>query len=169
MKILDFLDNFVSLGGFGAWCQVVLAVSPCPLECQPMLSNIDFNVVCQKCPQYSWELHDQLWEALSGTTSKKRGVPGRTGGERILEMLWKPQMPRIIGLGRSQPYSRGEFQETLWERFRGLSGIFPEYLPESASRTGGMADCGGHLQTIVVISELQNKLRELGSCIWIIS
>ena len=24
---------------------------------------------------------------------KKRGVPSRTGGERILEMLWKPQMP----------------------------------------------------------------------------
>ena len=32
-------------------------------------------------------------EALSGTTSEKRGVPSRTGGEIILEMLWKPQMP----------------------------------------------------------------------------
>ena len=44
---------------------------------------------------------------------KKRGVPSRTAGEIILEMLWKPQMPLIIGPGGSQPYSRQEFQETL--------------------------------------------------------
>ena len=55
---------------------------------------------------------------------KKRGVPSRTGGERILEMLWKSQMPWIIGLWGSQPYSWGKFQETLRERFRGLSGFF---------------------------------------------
>ena len=47
----------------------------------------------QRCPQYCWEFHDRLGEALSGTTSEKRGAPSRTGGERILEMLWKPQMP----------------------------------------------------------------------------
>ena len=93
----------------------------------------------QKYPQYCWEFHDQPWEALSGTTSEKRSAPSRTGGEIILEMLWKPQMPWIIGFGASQPYSRREFQETLWERFRGLSGVFPEFLPEGASRTGGMA------------------------------
>ena len=97
------------------------------------------NASHQKCPQYCWEFHDQLWEALSRTTSEKRGAPSLTGGERILEMLWKPQMPWIIGFGGSQPYSRGEFQEELWERFRGLSWIFPEFLPESASRTGGTA------------------------------
>ena len=45
---------------------------------------------------------------LSGTTSAKRGVPSRTGGER------------------------GEF---LPESFRN----FLEFLPESPSRTGGMA------------------------------
>ena len=90
-------------------------------------------------PQYCWEFHDRLWEALSGTNSEKRSAPSRTGGEIILEMLWKPEMPWIIGLGASQPYSWREFQETLWERFRGLSGIFPEILPESASRTGGVA------------------------------
>ena len=73
----------------------------------------------QKYPQHCWEIHDQLWEAVSGTTSEKRGVPSRIGGEIILEMLWKPQMPWIIGFGASQPYSRREFQETLWERFRG--------------------------------------------------
>ena len=104
--------------------------------------GISSRTKSQKYPQYCWEFHDRLWEALSGTTSKKRGVPSRTGGKRILEMLWKPQMPWIIGLGASQPYSRREFQETLWERFRGLSGIFPEFLPERASRTGGMAQKG---------------------------
>ena len=82
----------------------------------------------QKYPQYCWEFHDRLWEALSGSTSEKRSVPSRTGGERILEMLWKPQMIWIIGFGGSQPYSWGEFQETLWERFRGLSGVFPEFF-----------------------------------------
>ena len=45
---------------------------------------------------------------------KKGGVPSRTGGGRgILEMLWSLQMSLIVGLGGSQPYSRGEFQETL--------------------------------------------------------
>ena len=48
-------------------------------------------------------------------------------------------MPWIRGFEGSQPYSQGEFQETLWERFRGLSGVCPEFLPESASRTGGMS------------------------------
>ena len=82
----------------------------------------------QKYPQYCWEFHDQLWEALSRTNSEKRGVPSRTGGERILETLWKPQMPWIIGFGTSQPYSRGEFQETLWERFRGLPEFFRNFF-----------------------------------------
>ena len=42
---------------------------------------------------------------LSGTISEKRGVPAVLRGWE----LWKPQMPWIIGLGGSQPYSRGEF------------------------------------------------------------
>ena len=41
----------------------------------------------QKCPQYCWEFHDQLWKALSGTTSEKRGIPSHTEGERI--QFWK--------------------------------------------------------------------------------
>ena len=32
--------------------------------------------------------------------------------------------------------TRGEVQEKLLERFRGLSGIFPQFPPESPSRTG---------------------------------
>ena len=91
-----------------------------------------------KYPQYCWEFHDQLWPLRNHFRKKKRPQP-YWGGEIILEMLWEPQMPWIIGLWISQPYSRGEFQETLWERFRGLSGIFPEFLRESPSRTGGVA------------------------------
>ena len=34
----------------------------------------------RKYPQYCWEFHDRLWEALSGTTSEKRSAPSRTGG-----------------------------------------------------------------------------------------
>ena len=71
---------------------------------------------------------------LSGTTLKKEAPAAVLGWGRI---IWKPQMPLVIGLGAFQPYSRREFQQTLWERFRGRSGIFPEFLPESASRTGG--------------------------------
>ena len=70
---------------------------------------------------------------------KKEAPPAVLGGEIILEMLWKSQMPSIIGFGGSQPHSRREFPETLRERFRGLSGILPEFLPESPSRTGGVA------------------------------
>ena len=49
------------------------------------------------------------------------GVPSRTERERILETLWRFQMPWIIGLLGSQLYSQGELQEKLWERFQGLS------------------------------------------------
>ena len=57
-----------------------------------------------------------------------KSVPSRTGGESILEMFWSLQMPWIIGFGGSQLYSRGEFQETFWERFWGLSGIFRDFF-----------------------------------------
>ena len=121
----------------------------------------------QKYPQYCWEFHDRLWEALSGFTSEKRSAPSRTGGEIILEMLWKPQMPWIIGFGASQPYSRREFQEMLWERFRGLSGIFPEFLPESASRTGG---CGPQASKLSFIGNLIVRARSrvfVLFCVWV--
>ena len=47
----------------------------------------------RKYAQYCREFHDQFCSALSGTNSEKRSVPSRTGGERILEMLWSLQMP----------------------------------------------------------------------------
>ena len=116
-------------------------LTPClnvPYKKTSTVSKKDASI--QKCPQYCWEFHDNSSERSSlEPLLKKRGVPSRTGGERILETLWSLQMPWIIGLGGSQPYSRGEFQEKLSERFRGLSGIFPEFPPESPSRTGGVA------------------------------
>ena len=71
------------------------------------------------------------WPALGGPLRNhfwKKKRPQPYWGEIILEMLWTPQMPWIIGFGASQPYSRREFQETLWERFRGLSGVSPEFF-----------------------------------------
>ena len=94
-----------------------------PSEIPPVLLGLPW-------PALGRPLRNHFWK-------KKRPQP--YWGEIILEMLWKPQKPWIIGFGASQLYSRREFQETLWEHFRGLSGIFPEFLPESASRTGGMA------------------------------
>ena len=80
--------------------------------------------------RYCWEFHG------SGTISEKRGVPSRTEGERILEMLWKPQMPWIIGLWGSQlHFSRG-IPGNPPRAFPGLvfPDIFPEFLAESPSR-----------------------------------
>ena len=64
-------------------------------------------------------------KALTGTTSEKRTAPSRTGEEIILEMLWTPQLPLIIGLG-------GDPSRTLdWnsrKRSESVSGIFPEFF-----------------------------------------
>ena len=83
-----------------------------PKTCQGVLKG-------QKYPQYCWEFHEQVWEALSGTTSEKRGVPSRTEGEIILEMLWRLQMPWNIGFGESQPHSG---------RSESVSGVSPEFF-----------------------------------------
>ena len=54
---------------------------------------------------------------LAGTPFlKKGGVPSHTEGERRLEnALDASDVLYIIGVGRSQPCSQGEFQEKLWE------------------------------------------------------
>ena len=74
-----------------------------------------------------WVLLGIPWPALRGPLRnhfwKKRGVPSRTEGERILEVLWKPQMPWLIGLGGSQPYSR---ERNSRKRSESVSGVFPE-------------------------------------------
>ena len=86
------------------------------------------------------------------TLLKKEASPAVPGGDNSgnapdASMSW------IIGLGGSQPYSRGEFQEMLWERFRGLSGIIPEFLPESPSRTGGVAHLLTSLRELSLLME----------------
>ena len=64
------------------------------------------------------------------------------GGERILETLWKPQLHWIIGFGASQPYSRGRFQETLWERF---PGSFRNFSGISSGKSQPYWGCGPEL------------------------
>ena len=82
------------------------------------------------------------WPALRGPFQnhfwKKRRPQPYWGGDNSGNALEAANALNYRVWG-PQPYSRGEFQETLWERFRGLSGIFPGFLPESPSRTGGMA------------------------------
>ena len=72
----------------------------------------------RKPPQYCWEFHER---PSPGPLLKKEASPA-VRGERILEMLWRLQVAWIIGLLAFQPYTRGEFQEKLWERFRSFSG-----------------------------------------------
>ena len=88
----------------------------------------------------------QLWEALSGTTSeeKKRPQP-YWEGENSGNALEPSNALNYRAWGIPPVLSRGKTPETLWERFRGLSGIFPEFPPESPSRTGGVAySCAFH-------------------------
>ena len=74
---------------------------------------------------------------------KKEASQPYWGGENSSNALQAASLKCLeLCYGASQPYSRGEFQETL-ERFRGLSGIFPEFLLESRSHTGGIAQFQG--------------------------
>ena len=77
----------------------------------------------------------QFWgfEGDFKTRAKPRYAPNSGWNAFRLE---PSNVMNYIGLGRSQPYSRGEFQEKLWERFRGNSGIFPEFPPESPAVLG---------------------------------
>ena len=79
------------------------------------------------------------WPALRGPLwnhNWKRGVPSRPGENSGNALEASNALNyRVWG---SQPYSWGEFQETLWERFRGLSRILPEFLSERPSRPGGI-------------------------------
>ena len=42
----------------------------------------------QRCPQYCWEFHDQLWLFHGGGPSKKGNGTNRTGGSTILKLIW---------------------------------------------------------------------------------
>ena len=53
---------------------------------------------------------------------KKEASPAALGGIDFSGMPW------IVGFGASQPYSRGEFQEKLRERFRVVLGVWPNEL-----------------------------------------
>ena len=65
---------------------------------------------------------------------KKKRRPQPYWGRRILEMLWK--LSKCLELkGWGHPSRTLEGNSSFW----GLSGNFPEFLPGSPSRTGGMS------------------------------
>ena len=54
----------------------------------PVIRVVEPLSLARKYPQYCWEFHDWLGEALSGTISEKRGVPqpswgGETSGNAL--------------------------------------------------------------------------------------
>ena len=67
---------------------------------------------------------------------KTRGVPSRTEGERILEMVLRHQIIELYGLGVSSRTLEGKSRKSSESVSALLSGIFLEFLPESPSRTG---------------------------------
>ena len=69
---------------------------------------------------------------------KKRGVPSRTGGENSGNALGASNALNYRVWGVPAVLSR-EIPGNALRAFRGLPGIFPEFLPESPSRTGGVA------------------------------
>ena len=90
-------------------------------------------------PQYCWEFHDRLWEALSGTTSEKKKRPQPYwGGVKSGNALEASNALNYRVWGIPAVLSTGIPGNAL-RAFPGFSGIFPEFLPESPSRTGGMA------------------------------
>ena len=80
------------------------------------------------------------WPALRGPLQnyiwKKRRPQPYWGGENSGNALEASNASNYRAWGIPAVLSRG--METLWERFRGLSGIFLELLPESPSRADGL-------------------------------
>ena len=77
----------------------------------------------------------QLWEALSGTTSEKRGVPSRIGGREFWKCSGSLKCLELLGLEDPSRTPEGNSRK----RSESVPGVFPGFLPESPSRTGGMA------------------------------
>ena len=75
----------------------------------------------------------KLREALSGTTSEKRGVPSRTEGERSLDMLWSHHMPWIIGLWFTSRTLEGNSRKSS----ESFSGVFPDFFSAISPRNQG--------------------------------
>ena len=124
-----------------------LSVTPLPLcknrpketlaQPQPSLENLIAVLLCRKYPQYCWEFHDWLWEALSGTTFEERGVPSRYwavlgGGENSGNALEPSNALNYRAWGIPAVLSRGIPGNTLRA----------EFPPESPSRTEGVAYYG---------------------------
>ena len=112
---------------FGVGFQKVYVEKVCVLFRSPSYEHSVFTklgFLWSEIPQYCWEFHDRLWEAFSGTTSEKRIVPSRTGGERILEMLGAFKRLQLSGLG----YPSRTLQGNSRKNSESVSGVFPEFF-----------------------------------------
>ena len=111
--------------------------------------------MCQKHFQCCWELHGQLWEALSGTAfDKKRRPQPHWGGDNSGNA---PEASNALELGF------GVRNRTLEANSRksseSISRISPEFLPEIPTRTWGMGQCVvkvGQGKTLYRVLELQS-------------
>ena len=81
--------------------------------------------VIQKHPQYSMSSSERP-SAEPILKKKKRGVPSRTEGEIILEMLWKPQMPG--NALRAFPGSFQNFFRNFFRKVPAVLRVWPSYV-----------------------------------------
>ena len=70
-----------ALCSYTLWIELLMEGISLIFGSENLLKLRTFRGLNRVCPQYCWKFHGRLWEALSGTTSEKRGVPSRTGGE----------------------------------------------------------------------------------------
>ena len=96
---------------------------------------------------------------------KKEASPAVLGGENSGSALEASNALNYRAWGIPAVLSR-EISGNALRAFRGLSGIFPEFLPESPSRTGGMAQAfsgeRGEDRSVPLLSEKnpQNEIHE---------
>ena len=76
----------------------------------------------QRCPQYLYEFHDQLWLFHGGGPSKKRNGTNRTGGSTILKQIWGGNLLYFPGFGDLQPYETRKFRICS----ESVSGVFAD-------------------------------------------
>ena len=99
-------------------------------------------ILNQKYPQYCWEFHDNSSERPSPEPLlPKRSVPAVLGGREFWKCSGAFKCLELEGLGDPSHTLEGNSRK----RSESVSGVFPEFLPESPSRTGGMAPKRGSL------------------------
>ena len=80
------------------------------------------GLIIQRCPQYCYEFHDQLWLFHEGGPSKKGKGTNRTGGSTILKLIRGGSLLYFSGFRRLQPYETWKFRICS----ESVSGVFPD-------------------------------------------